>query len=331
MNDRIELFDMFCTVFTNNLLPPLPPSLCMQTGDHCLESTCDTLSVAYAERYPQHVEKLILLSPVGVPEKSPKEDESKLNNLPFYVRYMIQTVRYLFNRGITPGTFLRSLPTSKSKALVDGYVTNRLPAITCPDERKHLSDYLYHNSMLPGSGEFCLSEILDAGAMGKIPLVHRIPELVTNSTSSEDGMEVHMVYGQNDWMSYRGGLDTQRFCYTKRLQWEEENSQKKNNGNSIRKMPPPRVYVHGVKDASHLLMLDNYQEFNAALIIASGQDEKDLPPEMPRPTEFVCNELLNDRSRSLGKSNVVGEEGASVFFKGARWNRGKGRQDDSEQ
>ena len=301
-----------------------------QTGDHCLKSTCDTLSVAYAEKYPQHVEKLILLSPVGVPENSPKEDESRLNHLPFYVRYMIKTVRYLFNRGITPGTFLRSLPTSKSKALVDGYVTNRLPAITCLDERKHLSDYLYHNSMLPGSGEFCLSDILHAGAMAKIPLVHRIPELVTNS-SSEDGMEVHMVYGQNDWMSYLGGLDTQRFCYTKRLQWEEENSQENSNGNnSISKMPPPRVYVYGVKDASHLLMLDNYQEFNAALILASGQDEKDLPLEMPRPTEFVCNELLND-SRTLGKRNVVGEEGAAVFFKGARWKRGRGKQDDDSE
>ena len=41
------------------------------------------LSVAYAERYPQHVERLILISPVGVPERQ-EEDDSKINSLPFY-------------------------------------------------------------------------------------------------------------------------------------------------------------------------------------------------------------------------------------------------------
>ena len=66
----------------------------------------------------------------------------------------------------------------QSKAMVDGYILNRLPAIDCPEQRKHLSEYLYQNSMLPGSGECCLSEILTAGAFAKIPLVHRIPDIV---------------------------------------------------------------------------------------------------------------------------------------------------------
>jgi len=72
------------------------------------------LSVAYTERYPQHVERLILLSPVGVPEQQP-EDEAKIKSFPLHIRAMFKTVRYLFNRGITPGCFLRSLPYSKSK------------------------------------------------------------------------------------------------------------------------------------------------------------------------------------------------------------------------
>ena len=143
------------------------------------------LSVAYAERYPQYVEKLILLSPVGVPEIQP-EDENRIKSLPFYFRAMVKTSRYLFNKGITPGAFLRSLPVSRSKAMVDGYILNRLPAIDCPEERKHLSEYLYQNSMLPGSGECCLSEILTAGAFAKIPLVHRIPNIM--QTADGNGM-----------------------------------------------------------------------------------------------------------------------------------------------
>jgi len=326
------------------------------------------LSVAYAERYPQHVEKLILLSPVGVPEKQPEDDESKIKSLPFYVRGMIKTSRYLFNRGITPGSFLRSLPFSRSKAMVDGYILNRLPAITCPEERTHLGEYLYQNSMLPGSGECCLNEILTAGAFAKIPLVNRIPNIVKTGADDdnedgkeEEGMEVHMIYGQNDWMDFRGGLETQRVCHEKRLEWEQQQQQKgqgvnhekkqgqhqqkeqqsmqllpnNNNNNS----PPPRVFVHGVRDASHLLMLDNYQEFNAALIIASGGEEK-LPPNAPRPVEFVCDEEVarsiatssSSGTRSRSRRNVVvGEEGATEFFRGPRWNRRTKQQEEAQE
>lgn len=281
------------------------------------------LSVAYAEKYPQHVEKLILLSPVGVPEKQP-EDETRIKSLPFYFRAMVKTSRYLFEKGITPGAFLRGLPFSKSKAMVDGYILNRLPAIDCPEERKHLSEYLYQNSMLPGSGECCLSDILNAGAFAKIPLVDRIPNIKSAGNDSQcgdnGGLEVHMIYGQNDWMSYQGGLSAQQLCHEKRVEWEQQKENKS--------IPPPKVFVHGVKDASHLLMLDNYEEFNAAMIIASG-GEADLPSSMPRPVEFVCDEVaaavMSDSAMYIPRSNnaILGEEDAVAFFRGPRWNRGQ--------
>lgn len=280
------------------------------------------LSVAYAERYPQHVERLILLSPVGVPEKRP-EDENRISSMPFYVRAMVKTSRYLFNKGITPGAFLRSLPSSRSKAMVDGYILNRLPAIQCEEERKHLGEYLYQNSMLPGSGECCLSEILTAGAFAKIPLVHRVASL---QSDTEEGMEVHFVYGQNDWMDYRGGLDVQRLCHNRMLEREESLKEGK-------KQPamPPKVSVHGVSQASHLLMLDNYEEFNAALIIAAGGEES-LSPSAPRPAEFVCDEVARS---SLHKSRtiVADEAGALEFFRGPLWNRrfGKKAEDDEAE
>eukprot|EP00985_Skeletonema_marinoi_P034144 scaffold43249_cov438-Skeletonema_marinoi.AAC.1 len=37
-------------------------------------------------------------------------------------------------------------------------------------------------------------------------------------------------------------------------------------------------------------MLDNYQEFNAAMAIAAGREE-DLPPGMSRSVEFACDEV----------------------------------------
>jgi len=308
------------------------------------------MSVAYAERYPQHVERLILLSPVGVPECSPA-DEGRIDTFPFYVRTMIKTVRYLFNKGITPGSFLRSLPYSRSRSMVDGYIERRLPAITCPDERRHLGEYLYQNSMLPGSGEYCLSEILTAGAFAKIPLIHRIPNIKCDDDNNDTdggekkGMEVHMIYGQNDWMSYTGGIDVQRACHERRRVVAAEQREKMekdstggnacvgdDRGGSGGNTQPPRVFVHGVKDASHLLMLDNYEEFNAALIIASGGE---VGVDAPRPVEFACDEVAGLGSssstvRSHRRDGVVGEEGAAEFFRGPRWNREK-RPDEKEE
>jgi cardiolipin-specific phospholipase len=261
------------------------------------------LSVAYAERYPQHVERLILLSPVGVPELQPDAD-AKLSSYPLHIRAMFKTVRYFFNRGITPGYFLRSLPYSKSKAMVEGYIARRLPAITCPEEQEHLGEYLYQNTMLPGSGEDCLTDILHANAFAKMPLEHRIPALRSD-------MEVHMVYGQHDWMDWRGGIETQRTCHKQREEWERGRTSAVVDGSG----PPPRVFVHGVKDAGHLLMLDNYQEFNAALITAAGGKEG-LPTGTPSPAQFVCDEVARSTAPSRSVRDAGGEEAAAAFFRG---------------
>ena len=43
---------------------------------------------------------------------------------------------------------------------------------------------------------------------------------------------------------------------------------------------PPRVHVHRVRNAGHLLMLDNHDKFNAAVIIAGGGKHK-LPEKLP--------------------------------------------------
>lgn len=319
------------------------------------------LSVAYAEKYPQHVERLILLSPVGVPQKSEEDDlkiQQRMDSMPVYVRMMVKTVRYLFDKGITPGSFLRSLPYSKSKAMVDSYVLNRLPALDCENERTVLSEYLYQNSMMPGSGEYALEGILTSGAFARVPLVHRIPKLVNSDNA--DGMEVHFIYGENDWMDYKGGLEVQRQCWKKRLEWKKMKEQKLQANQEVKKIqqqksladerslddasikttdsnidvlppPPPKVFVHGVRNAGHLLMLDNYKEFNAAVIIAGGGEGK-LPSGMPRPVEFICSEMMNESDGSITSDSVgsyirtfnrvvMSEKDAANFFRGGHWNR----------
>ena len=81
-----------------------------------------------------------------------------------------------------------------------------------------------------------------------------------------------------------GGMDVQRLCHQKTQDTKATNNQLSSSSHS-----PPKVFVLGVRNAGHLLMLENYQEFNAAMAVASGR-EGDLPPGMPRSVEFICDE-----------------------------------------
>jgi hypothetical protein len=116
-------------------------------------------------------------------------------------------------------------------------------------------------------------------------------------------------------MDHRGGIETQRLCYQKRLKVLKDRE------TSDDKIPlPPRVFVHGVRDAGHLLMLDNHDEFNAAVVIAAG-GEDNLPFGFPRPIEFVCDEVIAAGDADLlprGKREVFGEAAATQFFKRMR-------------
>lgn len=203
------------------------------------------LSVAYCEKYPQHVERLVLLSPVGVPLESQQVNAIR-TNATFSRRMFLSLYSSLFENGMTPCSVLRTLPQSKSRQYVDSYVKHRLPAITDPEEQDAVSSYLFHNAILPGSGEYCLNNILNSNVIAKKPLVNRIPLLQVPHVS--------FLYGSSDWMDYSGGLDTQAAC-----------EDQLRMGFSA-----PKVQVYGVRDAGHLLMLDNWEEFNAAVILGSG-------------------------------------------------------------
>lgn len=48
----------------------------------------------------------------------------------------------------------------------------------------------------------------------------------------------------------------------------------------------PHVEVYGVKDAGHLLMLDNWEEFNSDVIVA-GKGKHTLPRHAPLPSRLA--------------------------------------------
>lgn len=214
------------------------------------------LSVAYCERYPERVDRLLLLSPVGVPEETPERRQEKLarilTSVPRRLAHTLFTT--LWDWGYTPGSLLRAFPESGGRRLVEGYVGGRLPAITDPHERAVLAEYMYTGNILPGSGEHCLSRILHPGAMAKKPLLRRIPKLKVETVS--------FFYGMHDWMDAGGGLDVQQACRDAAATTADDDD--------AAMMPPPSVNVYQVKNAGHLLMLENSKGFNAAVVLAAG-------------------------------------------------------------
>lgn len=212
------------------------------------------ISVAYCEKYPEHVEQLILLSPVGVPKEDEERTREFMGNMSWSKRSFITSMRYLIdNHGVTPAGFSRKLPSSRSRSMVESYIENRLPSIQDPDEQVALTDYLYYNAMIPGCGEDMLNRFLKSSAHAKKPTVDRIPKLGIS--------KVHFLYGDRDWMDMAGGIEV------------FEKSSKLNG---------PHVGVYQLQNAGHLLMLDNWQGFQAGLIAMCG-GAATLSPHFPMP------------------------------------------------
>jgi len=225
------------------------------------------ISIAYAEKYPSRVERLILLSPAGIPRGDEEEFEQRRKSFPWTARFMISSAEYLWNYGFTPAGFIRSMPGRGGRSIVTGYIERRLPAISDPHEREQLTNYLYTNCILPGSAEDSLNRFLKPMAFAKNPAVDRIPNLKVKHVS--------FIYGQMDWMNPTGGLEAQRLCIEKHSKGETA----------------PNVDVLGVKNAGHLLMLENWQEFNSAVTISAGRD---ISSDDPQPVLFNATNKYND-------------------------------------
>lgn len=215
-------------------------------------------SVAYCERYPERVERLILISPVGVPHHQGEHTVPPEASLRW--RALFGLIKTCWTHDITPGSVLRCMTEYRGRLFVRGYFDRRIPAITAEDEKTVLTEYMYLNSILPPSGEFALNKILKPVAYGRHPTVDRIPKLKVKN--------VAFIYGEKDWMDPSGGVEVQRRCQA-------------TVGTAT---ATPQVEVYSVRDAGHLMLLENWEEFNAAMIIANGGT---APKTSPVPNKLT--------------------------------------------
>jgi cardiolipin-specific phospholipase len=154
------------------------------------------VAAAYALKYPGRLNKLILVSPVGVPENPyavneamptasdstamENENDNALNGrqpdpgatprprLP-------RIITYLWDANVSPFSFIRwSGPLGPR--LVSNWTSRRFAHLPA-DEAAALHDYTYSIFRLRGSGEYALTYLLAPGAFARSPLIHRIQGL----------------------------------------------------------------------------------------------------------------------------------------------------------
>ncbi|KAI5463404.1 Alpha/Beta hydrolase protein [Mariannaea sp. PMI_226] len=249
------------------------------------------LAVSYAIKYPGHLKKLILASPVGVPEDPyavnaamPDPSESTLENefiqdqqmtteaastlakhKPAHVvikRPLPSWFVWLWDQNISPFSIVR-MTGPLGPRFVSGWSSRRFNHLP-PAESQALHDYSFSIFKQKGSGEYALAYILAPGAYARRPVINRIhqvgrqviPQPDGAQALKETGIPIVFMYGENDWMDVSGGLAAQeKLNQAKRKALQEATEQERQAENGSTK-------VLLVSKAGHHLYLDNPDEFN---------------------------------------------------------------------
>ncbi|KAI9663163.1 MAG: hypothetical protein M1821_008211 [Bathelium mastoideum] len=166
------------------------------------------MAVAYALKYPGHLNKLVLASPVGIPEDPyavqadlPEPGDSTLANefadppptgdnnnflnarskatpstttdpKPPPRKPLPRWLTYLWDANLSPFALVR-WGGPLGPRLVSGWTSRRFAHLP-PTEASALHDYAYSIFRQRGSGEYALAHVLAPGAFARSPLIRRI-------------------------------------------------------------------------------------------------------------------------------------------------------------
>jgi cardiolipin-specific phospholipase len=225
------------------------------------------LACVYAMKYPEHVERLILISPAGVelgytPELETKkyapvtvprgarfEEELTVSQEEIHEGGAVHSgyntrewavpalMVWLWNRHVSPFSIVR-MATFLGPRVVGGWSYRRFNDLP-RDQMEKLHMYVYRTFMAKPSGEYGLTRILAPGVVPRMPLLKRAP-LGLKCPSL-------WVYGDSDWMNVYAGKDVVE---------------------RINKARDPRTKAEFriVPEAGHHTYLDNPEAFDRMLL-----------------------------------------------------------------
>ncbi|KAI0159645.1 alpha/beta-hydrolase [Xylariaceae sp. FL1272] len=189
------------------------------------------LAVSYALKYPGHIKKLILASPVGIPEdpyamnaEMPEPSESTFQDeitmdqqetTTHHTNNDLQSTKdktagttnantpkkrpypswlvWLWDANISPFSIVRAAGPLGPR-FVSGWTSRRFNHL--PEEEKQtLHDYAYSLFRQKGSGEYILAYVLAPGAHARDPVINRIQnvgrQVITPATETEPAVKEH--------------------------------------------------------------------------------------------------------------------------------------------
>jgi len=157
------------------------------------------LSARYAMKYNQHVESLILISPVGFPEPEPMEEFLKLDEAENSSNYNgLQLVDALWRKNFTPQSLIR-LMGPRGLESVSKIIKRRFGNRWSDQDNDLIASYLYHITVAKPSGEYALNSILrpvfgssSPGVFARQPLIHDFNKITAK--------KVRVLYGDHDWL-----------------------------------------------------------------------------------------------------------------------------------
>lgn len=211
-------------------------------------------AACYTMKYPQHVDSLILASPVGMLERNPGEgiSEERIQSLTWWQRWLFFRVKRMWETGWTPMDFVRGLGPFGSW-LTEWYMDRRFRLArangTMELDAGATAEYLHRLAQRPRGSEQCLGDLLQFGAWPKSPVA---PRLAQTLNALERAPPVTLLYGDADWMDARAGA------------W-------------LAHQLGRRTEVMMVENAGHQLFMDNPRAFNAAVGRALGAGAANVP------------------------------------------------------
>ncbi|KFY37523.1 hypothetical protein V494_04718 [Pseudogymnoascus sp. VKM F-4513 (FW-928)] len=264
------------------------------------------MAVAYALKYPGHVNKLILASPVGIPEdpyatKAEIPEQSAIENEVLQDqeqdivnkpsngkvapdepprRRIPKWASYLWDANVSPFSIIRWAGPLGPR-FVSGWTSRRFSHLP-ETEAQALHEYAYSLFRQRGSGEYALAYILAPGAFARSPLINRIQNVgrqplgLSGSSTAvgagkrETGYPIVMMYGENDWMDVAGGLAAEQKLKEARAQalaTATPREKQEERGSA-------KVVI--IQKAGHHLYLDGHEEFNDVIRREMEETKLDL-------------------------------------------------------
>jgi pimeloyl-ACP methyl ester carboxylesterase len=145
----------------------------------------------YALKFPHRVKKLLLVSPVAIPEPPPRPQHRYFTRWP---RPVAELLAFCWQHDVTPQSFVRFLGPF-GPLVVNKFMRWRLS--WSPGLFTHIdliADYLMHCNAGPACSDKALNKVLMPGAHARRPLEPRMNELACAT---------HFMYGAHDWMDTR--------------------------------------------------------------------------------------------------------------------------------